>query len=192
VLEINPSCRVSVNRKFFSAATADEILGKSYSLVIDTIDSVEQKVLLIAQCAARGIRLITIGSAGNRLFPRLATVNDLSKTIHDPLLQIVRKRLRQEHSFPRSERTKFDIPCIYAPLQRGPRTPQVEPCSNGRAAPTERTGGSCNAGLGSAVFVTGTLGFLAASEAIEIISSDLQTSPYPWIEQRRARLSEPV
>jgi tRNA A37 threonylcarbamoyladenosine dehydratase len=192
VLEINPSCQVSVNRKFFSATTADEILGRPHSLVIDTIDSVDQKVLLIAECAARGIRLITVGSAGNRLSPRLATVQDLSKTIHDPLLQIVRKRLRQEHSFPRSERTKFDIPCIYAPLQRGPRILKGEACSNERGVPTERTGANCNAGLGSAVFVTGTLGFLAASEAIEVLSSQPLTNPYPWIERRRARLSEPV
>lgn len=188
---INPACKVTAIKKFFSSATADEILTNDYSLVLDTIDTVEHKTLLIAECVNRGIRCITVGSAGDRTLPQMATVVDLSKTIHDPLLQIVRKALRQDHNFPRGERTKFDIPCVYAPKQRGARL--VSPpssCDSSTGEEPKARAKSCNAGLGSAAYMTGTIGFMAAAEAIEILSKDHDQKPYLWVERRRARLEE--
>jgi tRNA A37 threonylcarbamoyladenosine dehydratase len=190
VREINPECSVSVVKRFFSEKTADEILGRGYSLVLDTIDTAEHKVTLLAECAHREVPVITVGSAGNRISPTSARVEDLSKTIHDPLLMIVRKKLRQDHAFPRGERTRFDIPCVYAPLQRGPGDGEEERCDVGEGQPRAR-GKSCNAGLGSAVFMTGTIGFIAASEAISFLSRETPTHPYRWVESRRARLAEP-
>ena len=107
VREINPTCAVRAIKKFFSRATIDEVLNHPHTVVLDTIDSVENKVLLIAECVRRSLRIITVGSAGNRRSPHLAQVHDLAKTIHDPLLQIIRKDLRQDHNFPRSERALF-------------------------------------------------------------------------------------
>ena len=186
--KINPECNVRIVKKFFSAKTSAEILSEPFTLVLDTIDSVEHKTLLLAECVRRQIPTVTVGSAGNRLTPQSTRVEDLSKTIHDPLLQIVRKKLRQDHGFPRSERTKFDIPCVYAPQQRGAR--EDEPVCDTTTAVTAR-GKSCNAGLGSAVFVTGTIGFIAAAEAISLITREAQQFPYEWFERRRARLAEP-
>lgn len=190
VREINPECSVRVLKRFFSEKTADEILGGGYSLVLDTIDTAEHKVTLLAECTRRAIPVITVGSAGNRTAPTSARVEDLSKTIHDPLLMIVRKKLRQDYAFPRGERTRFDIPCVYAPLQRGPSEGEEESCEVGGYQPRAR-GKSCNAGLGSAVFMTGTIGFIAASEAISFLSREKPAHPYQWVENRRARLAEP-
>jgi tRNA A37 threonylcarbamoyladenosine dehydratase len=190
VREINPGCSVRVLQKFFSERTSEEILGVGYSLVLDTIDTAEHKVTLLAECARRGIPAITVGSAGNRTNPTTARVEDLSKTIHDPLLQIVRKKLRQDYEFPRSERTRFDIPCVYAPLQRGPRDSEEKQCATEDPQPRSRAK-SCNAGLGSAVFMTGTIGFIAAAEAISLLSQEPPKFPYRWLENRRARLAEP-
>ncbi len=190
VREINPECSVRVVKKFFSEKTADEILGYGYSLVLDTIDTAEHKVTLLAECARREIPVITVGSAGNRLSPTSACVEDLSRTIHDPLLLIVRKKLRQDHAFPRGERTRFDIPCVYAPLQRGPRDAEETHCAADPSQPRARPK-SCNAGLGSAVFMTGTIGFIAAAEAISFLSRETPIHPYRWVESRRARLAEP-
>jgi molybdopterin/thiamine biosynthesis adenylyltransferase len=188
VRQINPDCMVRVVKKFFPAKTAGEILSDPFTLVLDTIDTAEHKTLLLAECVEREIPAITVGSAGNRLTPQLARVEDLSKTIHDPLLQIVRKKLRQDYAFPRSERTKFDIPCVYAPQQRGPR--EEVPACEADGSPRSRAK-SCNAGLGSAVFVTGTIGFIAASEAVALMTKGAQQTPYLWFERRRARLAEP-
>ena len=184
---INPNCKITVLKKFFTSKTADEILGPGFSLVVDTIDSAEHKTALLAECARRQIPSITVGSAGDRLSPLTARIEDLSKTIHDPLLQIVRRKLRQEHNFPRSDRTKFDIPCVYAPKQRGPRDADPAP----RCEDSSRSKGkSCNAGLGSAAFMTGTIGFIAAAEAVRVLSGQAPEFPYKWVERRRARLAD--
>jgi tRNA A37 threonylcarbamoyladenosine dehydratase len=173
---INPSCTVRVIRKFFSHTTADEILAAQFDIVLDTIDRVENKTLLIAECVKRGMQVVTVGSGGDRINSSSAVVTDLARTIHDPLLQIVRKQLRQKHGFPKGERAKFLIPCIYAPQQRNQEREST-------AATCEMDGQgrrSCNDGLGSAVFVTGALGFMAAGEAVRILGESRQQHLYPW------------
>lgn len=175
VLEIHPACRVTAVRRFFSRPTADEILAGGIDLVVDAIDRVENKALLIAECVARNLPLITTGSAGDRLDPSALTVSDLARTIHDPLLQIVRKDLRQQYRFPAGERRRFGIPCVYAPKQRNDAKPSCAAGSGRR---------SCNDGLGSAVFVTGAAGFLAAAEAIRVLSAERQAELYPWRMKR--------
>jgi tRNA A37 threonylcarbamoyladenosine dehydratase len=188
---INPLCSVRAINKFFSESTADDILAPGYSLVLDTIDSADHKTLLLAECVRRGIKVITVGSAGNRLTPDLMRVHDLAKTIHDPLLQIVRRRLRQDFEFPRSERTLFDIPCVYAPQQVGSRHYQPPACSTSpEYTETRSKGKSCNAGLGSAVYVTGAIGFMAAAQAVEFLRQEQPEHPYDWVENKRARLAE--
>ena len=51
---------------------------------------------------------------------------------------------------------------------------------------------SCNAGLGSAVYVTGTIGFIAAAQAIEHLRAERRQYPYKWAERRRVRMEEPL
>ena len=192
--QINPSCTVTVMKRFFSEQTADDILDQGYSLLLDTIDSAEHKTLLLAECVRRGIPAITVGSAGNRLSPELIRVHDLSKTIHDPLLQIVRKKLRQDHEFPRGDRTLFEIPCVYAPQQKGSSAYEPPACALQESTETRQAAQakSCNAGLGSAVYVTGTIGFIAAAQAIEHLRAERPQYPYQWAQRRRVRMEEPL
>lgn len=169
VLSINPECVVTPVQRFFTQDSADQILAHPYHLVIDTIDTVEHKALLLARCRGAGVPVLTVGSGGDRLDPCAVTVTDLARTIHDPLLQCVRKTLRQRYDFPKGERARFGIPCVYAPLQRNttPRRVVCDGALEDSAAPKRRA--TCNEGLGSAVFVTGTLGFVAAAEALRIV-----------------------
>ena len=182
-LQIHPGCVVTPMKRFFTPSTAGSILAERYDLVIDTIDRVDNKALLLATCVERDLPVITVGSGGERLNPSSAVVSDLARTIHDPLLQCVRKTLRQHHAFPKGERTKFGIPCIYAPLQRSPRGARVaDQMSTGcEVYPGDPRGRkSCNDGLGSAVFMTGTLGFMAAAEAVRLLGDEQGASTYRW------------
>ena len=175
VREIHPSCKVSAVRSFFSEKTASAILAPGFSLVIDTIDRVENKALLLAECAKRDLPVITAGAAGDRLHPSGVQVADLARTVHDPMLQIVRKELRQRHGFPSGERARFQMPCVYVPKQRNEPKPVCEGSATRR---------SCNDGLGSAVFVTGAVGFAIAAEAVRILTTHLAAPLYPWKAKR--------
>jgi tRNA A37 threonylcarbamoyladenosine dehydratase len=181
VSQINPECAVTVINKFFSRKTADEILARGFDVVLDSIDRNENKTVLIGECVRRQIRVVTVGAGGDRTSPQDITIADLARTIYDPLLQIVRKQLRHEYDFPKGERAKFYVPCVYAPKQRGPRTTDASACetdSRGRK--------SCNDGLGSVVFVTGTLGFIAAGEVIRLLGEPKPSVMYPWVHKSSA------
>jgi tRNA A37 threonylcarbamoyladenosine dehydratase len=183
IREINPACRVHPLQRFFTATTASGILEGGFDVVLDAIDTVAHKALLIAMCAARDIRVVTVGSGGDRFAAQGVTVTDLSRTEYDPLLQCVRKTLRQRYGFPRGERGRFGVPCVYVPRQRGPRSEQrgeglchyEESLEAGRSSRK-----SCNDGLGSAVHVTGTLGFVAAGEVLRIAMEGPGDVCYPW------------
>jgi len=169
IQQINPTCKVNLIDKFFSVSTCESILNFPYSLVIDCIDGVSAKALLIAECTSRNIPIISTGSAGNRKSPLGIEVADLAFTKSDTLLFKVRKKLRQYHQFPRDTKLAFNVPCVYLPLEEESQTCRVpeSPANNYKANKITRN--NCNHGLGSTVFVTASIGLFAASEAVGFI-----------------------
>lgn len=95
VLDINPAAVVETHQVFFTREVADEILGAGCSYVVDAIDSVESKVMLIAEAVRRDTPVISSMGAGNKLDPTKFVVADISKTHTDPLARAVRQRLRR-------------------------------------------------------------------------------------------------
>ena len=164
VQSINPACSVTVKNTFFTEKTAEDIFSVKPSVIIDAIDRVTNKTLLIASAVSRGVPIITTGSAGNRSDPAGIKVEDLAYTIHDPLLAFVRKKLRSEYGFTRITGKKFKVPCVYAPLQKNNGLTRLDESVLCDAADGVR---SCNDGMGTVAYMTGTVGLIAASEAIK-------------------------
>lgn len=167
VQDIQPAARVHAVREFFTADTAECLLAPACSVVVDAIDSPSLKALLIAGCRARGLPVVTVGGAGGRRDPTQVRVADLARTSRDPLLAGVRSLLRQEHGFPRGE-ALFGVPCVFStePL-RYPA--EAGACAAGVAA---GDGGlACERRYGSLCAVTGTFGFVAAAQAVELITA---------------------
>ena len=169
VSKIAPDCAVRAEVCFFTEATAEALLAPGHDWIVDAIDATKHKCLLISMARERGLPLITCGGGGGRIDPTRIRVDDLAKTINDPLLLQVRKRLRREHGFPRLSRQKFGIDCVYT--DELPVFPQAD---GGVAC--EREAGedyrlNCDAGFGSATFVTGTMGFVLAAEVVRRIAA---------------------
>lgn len=168
VLAINPACHVHAMREFFSPATAERLLQTQYDFVFDAIDGVTHKCLLLASCRERDLPVVSAGSAGGRRDPAQVRVDDLSRTTHDRLLQDVRKRLRKLHGFPRQPDRKFKIACVYSP------EPVVYPHQDGTVCGVKEEGSDlrldCRSGYGTASFVTGTFGFIAAARIVRQIA----------------------
>ena len=165
---INPGCRVTVEQKFFNEQTAAELLAPKFDFVLDAIDDVANKVLLLVRCREKKIPIITSGGAGGRRELTSVRLGDLSQASHDKLLAEVRRKLRQEHGFPAGH-LAMDVPCVYS-VER-----TVFPQSDGtvcemRSAAEDGTRLNCNGGLGSATFVTGAFGFAAAGFVVRKIT----------------------
>ena len=82
---INPDCTVETRVEFFTEQTSDSILATRYDYVVDAIDGVSNKSLLLAQCRAREIPVITCGAAGGRRDSTAVCVADLARAKYDRL-----------------------------------------------------------------------------------------------------------
>jgi len=165
---INPDCRVMVEQKFFNEQTAEELLAPKYDFILDAIDDMTNKVLLLVRCHKKSLPVIACGGAGGRRDLTSVRLGDLSQASHDKLLAEVRRKLRQEYGFPAGHLT-MEIPCVYS-VER-----TVYPQADGsvcemRSAAEDDTKLNCNGGLGSATFVTGAFGFAAAGFIVRKIA----------------------
>src|SRR5687767_5725239 len=91
---INPECRVETVHEFFTPATAAPLLAPPHDFVVDAVDRMSIKALLIAGCRERGKPVITIGAAGGRRDPTRIRAGDIGEA-GDELLRQVRKKLRR-------------------------------------------------------------------------------------------------
>lgn len=92
---INPSCQVDARQVFFQADNWQELLSTDLDYVVDAIDTVTSKLLLVEKCRELGIPVVSSMGAGNKLDPTQLRVVDISHTSIDPLARIMRKELRK-------------------------------------------------------------------------------------------------
>lgn len=163
---IAPECRAHPIQAFFTAKTADELLGRTYDALVDAIDGMGNKAHLIAECKKRGIPTVCCGGAGGRKDPTRIKLGDLGRSEGDILLLMVRRKLRREYGFPKYEGRKFHVACVYSDEK------QVEPtpCEGASADAPVRL--DCATGFGAACHLTGAMAFFAAHAAIEAVLAD--------------------
>lgn len=95
ILEINPEAEVEEFDFFFENDTKSKIDFTKYHYIVDAIDSVASKVLLIECANMAGVPIISSMGTGNKLDPTGFMVSDISKTEVCPLARAVRTRLRK-------------------------------------------------------------------------------------------------
>ncbi len=161
ITAISPETKVTLIEDFFSASSAEEILAIQNDYIIDAIDGVKSKALLIARCKELGLPLVVTGGAGGKMDPTKIQQADLNRSYNCNLLAQVRKKLKREHGFSRDKKRTYKIPCIFSPEDQ--IMPQGENCD---ISPETVKRLNCQNGYGSSVFVTGAFGFHAAAKVV--------------------------
>lgn len=95
VLDVNPEITIRANKMFFSQENADSIDFTEFDYVVDAIDTVSSKLLLIEKSKAAGVPIISCMGAGNKLDPTRFEVADISKTSVCPLAKVMRYELKK-------------------------------------------------------------------------------------------------
>ena len=95
IVDINPNASVKTHELFFSEESAPVFDFSDYDYVLDCIDSVKSKLLLIELATRSNTPIISAMGAGNKLDPTRFSVTDISKTHGDPLARVVRTELRR-------------------------------------------------------------------------------------------------
>ncbi|MBQ3568283.1 MAG: tRNA threonylcarbamoyladenosine dehydratase, partial [Anaerotignum sp.] len=78
----------------YTAENKDLIDFGSYDYIVDAIDMVTSKILLIEEAKKAGTEVISCMGTGNKFDPTLFEVADISKTSVCPLAKVMRKELK--------------------------------------------------------------------------------------------------
>lgn len=108
LLSINPSAEITALQKIYSAETADEFHIETYDYIIDAIDSLENKALLIRNaCETDAVFFSSMGAA-LKMDPTKIAVAEFWKVKGCPLGAALRRKFKKQHLFPKK---KFK--CVY-------------------------------------------------------------------------------
>ena len=95
VAAIDPAIKVTAKKCFFLPETAHEFDFSQYTYVVDAIDTVTGKLMLVEAAQAAGTPIISSMGTGNKLDPAAFRVADISETSVCPLARIIRKECRK-------------------------------------------------------------------------------------------------
>ena len=109
LLSINPSADITALQQIFSADTADSFDLDSYDYIIDAIDSLKDKALLILLATQTSARFFSSMGAALKLDPTRIRIAEFWKVHGDPLARALRKRFKRDGQYPKR---KFQ--CVYS------------------------------------------------------------------------------
>ena len=116
LLTINPSAEITALQQIFTAETAESFELDTYDYIIDAIDSLKDKALLILMATSlshqgegrRGAFFSSMGAA-LKLDPTRIKTAEFWKVQGDPLARALRKRFKRDGQYPKR---KFQ--CVYS------------------------------------------------------------------------------
>ena len=109
LLSINPSVEITALQQVFSAETADSFGIGSYDYIIDAIDSLKDKALLILMATQTEAQFFSSMGAALKLDPTRIRITEFWKVQGDPLARALRKRFKRVGRYPAR---KFQ--CVYS------------------------------------------------------------------------------
>lgn len=161
---INPFCEVETVVDFLTPSNAKLLLDDELDFVIDAIDSVPDKAVMVEVCRDRGIPLAVSGGAGGRTDPTKVRVDDLGREQGDSLLKAVKRALKKNGRALADDQGFYGVKCVFS------TEPPILPWEVCPAVQKGPGGIGCEAGWGAAVFGTGTFGFVLASIAVSTLA----------------------
>lgn len=100
LLDINPDARITAIKERYCAETADQFNLDEYDYVIDAIDSLADKALLILRACESEARLISSMGAAGKTDPQKVRVAEFWKVNVCPLARALRNRYKKAKTFP--------------------------------------------------------------------------------------------
>lgn len=96
-LDINPEAKIETYQVFYLEETKNVVDLTGVDYIIDAIDNVTAKLLLIQESKRLGIPIIVSLGTGNKLDNTQFFITDISKTSVCPLAKVLRKELKDRN-----------------------------------------------------------------------------------------------
>ncbi len=169
LLDINPQADIVARHECFCQQTAADFPLDGYDAIIDAIDSLADKALLIGMATRTKAFFASSMGAALKMDPRHIQVAEFWKVKGCPLARALRQRFKKEKAFPAR---KFQ--CVFSDeLLKNKPEEVVTPSSDaGTAAGRQKPAN------GSLVHITGIFGFtLAALVTEHLVAPSAETLP---------------
>ncbi|MBS6735701.1 MAG: tRNA threonylcarbamoyladenosine dehydratase [Clostridiales bacterium] len=148
IRDIDPHILVNTYETFFSPETEKIFDFSAYDYVVDAIDTVSAKLLLIEKAKAAETQIISCMGTGNKLDPSRFEITDISRTSVCPLAKVMRQELKR--------RRIHKVKVLYS------REVPVKPRPEGG----ETRGTAGRPAPGSIAFVPSVAGLMIAGEVV--------------------------
>ena len=101
LLAINPKAEITALQKIFTEETASDFHIEEYDYIIDAIDSLKDKALLIEMACQTKARFFASMGAALKMDPTRIQVAEFWKVKGDPLARALRNRFKRLKRFPK-------------------------------------------------------------------------------------------
>ena len=109
LLTINSSAEITALQQVFNADSASQFGLEEYDYIIDAIDSLKDKALLILLACQTKAKLFSSMGAALKLDPTRIKIAEFWKVTGDPLARALRNRFKRDKQFPKR---KFQ--CVFS------------------------------------------------------------------------------
>ncbi len=93
--DINPDLQITCLNSYINESNLDSILSQPPDFVVDAIDTLTPKILLIEKVIRRNIPLASSMGSGGKTDPTKIGITDFKKTYNCKLAYLLRKKLRK-------------------------------------------------------------------------------------------------
>ncbi len=95
LLDINPALEIEVFEDYIEEGTVERLLDGGYDYVVDAIDTLTPKMLLMELAVKQGLRLVSSMGSGGRSDPAKIFITDFERSYNCRLAYLLRKKLRK-------------------------------------------------------------------------------------------------
>ncbi len=94
LLSINPNLKINTHKLFYLPENSDEIDFSKFDYVIDAVDTVTAKILIIEKAYALNVPVISSMGTGGKIEPEKLKIAEIEKTSVCPLARVMRRELK--------------------------------------------------------------------------------------------------
>ena len=95
ISDINPAAAVVSHPVFYTAENAEDFPLEGYDFIVDAIDTVSSKLILIERAYAAGVPIVSSMGTGNKLDPSRFRIDAIERTSVCPLARVMRYELKK-------------------------------------------------------------------------------------------------
>ena len=95
LLNINPELNIKIIKEYVSKDNSSKLITDDFDYIVDTIDSIHDKLSLISEAVHKDIPIISSMGTGDKFDPTLFEVTDISKTSSCPFAHLLKSELKE-------------------------------------------------------------------------------------------------